>query len=87
VEDGKVFICLYDILCNMANIISKRIAPILWGRGVNNTFGSLRVTITQELLDIGIDPENDDLEKAVSVQLIEDKDGKKRIVIEKIEGR
>ena len=69
----------------MAEIITKRILPIRWDKGVNDTPGSLNVTITPELRDIGIDPEKHDIKQVLTVKLVRCRDGKKRIVIERIE--
>lgn len=60
----------------MNKLISKRITPIIWDNKI-----SLKVTLTSELSDIGIDPKKDDLEKAIIVSLYDDK----KIVIEKVE--
>lgn len=71
----------------MEKIITKRILPIRRDLGGSNAIGSMRVTITPELRDLGIDPESDNLEGMTTVSLVQGLDGKKRIVIEKVEGR
>ena len=86
-EYGKVFIVLNSINKTMSEILTKRLLPIIWDRGGGNTLGSLKVTITPELIDLGVDIEKDDPDKTLSVSVVKTKDGKKRIVIEKIDER
>jgi len=60
------------------NIITKRTGEISFTK-FNEIPSSARVTLTDELIDMGCDLEKDKL----TVCLVEDKDGKK-IIIEKI---
>ncbi|MFC1712168.1 hypothetical protein ACFL6S_00800 [Candidatus Poribacteria bacterium] len=69
----------------MTKIIARRILPVIWDRGASQALGSLKVTLTHELLDIGVDPEKEDIEKTLTVELVKGDDGKKRIIIERIE--
>lgn len=63
--------------------ISKRNGNVIWDKP-ENYFGSLKVTLTDELQDIGIDPEKVDLDKSITVSVVDD-NNKKKIIIEKVE--
>ena len=59
-------------------ILTKRLLPLIWDQKI-----SLRATMTSEILDIGFNPEKDDLEKGLLISVI-DNSGSKKIMIEKV---
>jgi 5-enolpyruvylshikimate-3-phosphate synthase len=61
--------------------ITKRNGNIVWDKQ-DKYFGSLRVTLTGELQDIGIDTDKN-LDDVISISVVED-NNKKRIIIEKV---
>jgi len=61
-------------------IITRRLADVI--KDGKDPYFSLKVTLTSELLDLGID--EDKREKAIIVSLVND-NGKRKVVIEKNE--